>query len=260
MPDKRYYAMALDGHHRQVDTITSNPGHCLWTGLIDDEHAGDMARLLVSHSMSSSWGIRSMANTEKQYNPISYHNGSVWPFENAIIGAGLRRYGYTREADIVFASMVDATNYFEYRRWPEVFGGVAKDLVEVLGRQPDASRPQAWSAASIFLWMQSWLGLSPRAFSRHVDIAPALPADVEKLSMKDIAIAGGHLSLTIVRSDGATQLQIDDNPDRLEITIHPVEPSSGPRIGPDRDPGLEVVGYGTGTQTASSSVTPDRVS
>jgi glycogen debranching enzyme len=96
MPEKGYYAMALDGHHRQVDTITSNPGHCLWTGLIADEHTGDVAQVLLSEPMSSSWGIRSLAEAEKRHNPISYHNGSVWPFENALIGAGLRRYGYTR--------------------------------------------------------------------------------------------------------------------------------------------------------------------
>jgi glycogen debranching enzyme len=223
MPEKGYYAMALDGHHRQVDTITSNPGHCLWTGLIDEEHAGDMARTLVSTTMSSSWGIRSMANTEKQYNPISYHNGSVWPFENAIIGAGLKSYGYTKEADSVFDAMVDASSYFEYRRWPEVYAGAAKDLVDALGRQPDASRPQAWSAGSIFLWLQSWLGISPRPFSRYVELSPTLPDSIERVSVKDVAIAGGHLSLTISRGPtGAMQLQIDENPDHLGITIHPV--------------------------------------
>src|SRR5206468_10356094 len=130
-------------HHRQVDTITSNPAHCLWTGLIADEHAGDMARVLLSPAMSSSWGVRTMANYEKQYNPISYHNGSVWPFENALIGAGLRRYGYADESDTMFDAVVQATDYFEYRRWPEVYSGAAKDLVDVLGRQPDTSRPQA---------------------------------------------------------------------------------------------------------------------
>jgi glycogen debranching enzyme len=225
MPEKGYYAMALDGHHRQVDTITSNPGHCLWTGLIDEEHAGAMATMLVSTSMSSSWGIRSMANMEKQYNPLSYHNGSVWPFENAIIGAGLKSYGYPKEAESVFDAMVDASGYFEYRRWPEVYAGLAKDLVDVLAQQPDASRPQAWSAASIFLWIQSWLGITPRPFSRHVDISPALPTCVEKLSVKDVAIAGCHLSLTLLRApNGTVQLQIDDNPDGLRLTIHPVTP------------------------------------
>ena len=85
---------------------------------------------------------------------LSIDNGSVWPFENALIGAGLRRYGYTQEADSIFAALEDASGYFEYRRWPEVYSGVPRDLVNVLGRQPDTSRPQAWSAASIFLWIR----------------------------------------------------------------------------------------------------------
>jgi glycogen debranching enzyme len=219
IPDQSYYAMALDGHHRQVDTITSNPGHCLWTGLIDDERAGAMVQILLSTPMAGSWGIRTMADTEKRHNPISYHNGSVWPFENALIGAGLRRYGYTQEADRLFDVLVDASSYFEYRRWPEVYSGVPRDLVNVLGRQPDTSRPQAWSAASIFLWIQSWLGLYPKPFSREVDVAPALPEGIERLSLKDIAIGDSHLSLTLARANGGTDVHIDDPPDGLCLQI-----------------------------------------
>ncbi|HEX6509096.1 MAG TPA: glycogen debranching N-terminal domain-containing protein, partial [Chloroflexota bacterium] len=223
MPEQGYYAMALDGHHRQVDTITSNPGHCLWTGLIDEERAGELARVLMSGPMAGSWGIRTMAETEKRHNPISYHNGSVWPFENALIGAGLRRYGYIEEADSIFNALVDASGYFEYRRWPEVYAGVPRDLVTVLSRQPDASRPQAWSAASIFLWIQSWLGLSPTPFSREVEVAPALPDGIETLRVKDVAVGDSHLSLTLSRTNGATQLQVDENPGNLQITLRPIK-------------------------------------
>src|SRR5436309_3492414 len=96
MPDKQYYAMALDGHHHQVDIVTSNPAQCLWTGLIDDEHVQAMARALMADEMASAWGIRIMSNAEKAYNPLSYHNGSVWPFENALIAAGLRNCSIQR--------------------------------------------------------------------------------------------------------------------------------------------------------------------
>jgi glycogen debranching enzyme len=122
----------------------------------------------------------------------------------------------------IFDALVDASSYFEYRRWPEVYSGVPRDLVTVLGRQPDTSRPQAWSATSIFLWIQSWLGLYPKPFSKKVDVAPALPDGIERLSVKDVAIGDSHLSLTLSRANGATQLQIDDNPDCVQITLHPI--------------------------------------
>jgi glycogen debranching enzyme len=223
MPDKQYYAMALDGHHRQVDTITSNPGHCLWTGLIDEEHAEAMARVLVSDPMASAWGIRSMANNEKAYNPLSYHNGSVWPFENTLIGAGLKAYGFVTESDTVFELLVDAAAHFEYGRWPEVYTGVAKDAIGVLSLQPDASRPQAWSAGAMYLWVQSWLGLSPRPFSRHIDVRPSMPQGIERITVRNLSVADARISLGIVRTDdGTVHLHVLDNPDCLRVTIHPI--------------------------------------
>jgi glycogen debranching enzyme len=222
MPDKGYYAMALDGNHRQVDSITSNPGHCLWTRLIDDGHAGEMAQTLISDPMMSAWGIRTMANTEKAYNPFSYHNGSVWPFENAIIAAGLKRYGFVAESQKVFDALIDASGYFEYRRWPEVYCGVARDIGGALARQPDASRPQAWSAGAIFLLLQMWVGLSPRPFSRQVDITPVLPSCIRELVVESLHIAGGRLSLHLLREgEGSVYVQVTDNPDDLDIIIHP---------------------------------------
>ncbi len=202
MPEKQFYAMALDGHHRQVDTLTSNPGHCLWTGLIAEEHAAETAKTLLSGPMASSWGIRTMANNEKAYNPLSYHNGSVWPFENTLIGAGLQTYGYTDESAEVFDVLLDASSHFEYGRWPEVYCGVQRDLLFVLALQPDASRPQAWSAGAIFLWVQTWLGITPHPFSKRVDISPALPPDIDRITAENLSIAGSHLSLAISRHRG----------------------------------------------------------
>jgi glycogen debranching enzyme len=223
MPEKQFYAMALDGHHRQVDIITSNPGHCLWTGLIDEEHAEAMARVLVADPMASAWGIRSMANTEKAYNPLSYHNGSVWPFENTLIGAGLKSYGFVAESDTVFDLLLDAAAHFEYGRWPEVYTGVSKSQIGVLSLQPDASRPQAWSAGAMYLWLQTWLGLSPRPFSRHVDVRPSLPEGIEQLTFRDLSVADAHISLRMVRTDdGTVQLHVLDNPDGLDVTIRPI--------------------------------------
>jgi len=221
MEDKEYYAMALDGHHRHVDSITSNPGHCLWARLIDEEHAAATAKKLTSEDVLSSWGIRTMSLDEKAFNAFSYHDGSIWPFENALIGDGLKKYGFVMETQQVHEAMIDASRYFEYFRWPEVYCGVTRQTAGVLARQPDASRPQAWSAGAIFLLLQTWLGIAPRAFSRHVDITPVMPRNVSEIVIRDMAILGSHLSLRLVKEGNALLLEIADNPGNLDIMIHP---------------------------------------
>lgn len=224
MEDKQFYAMALDGHHRHVDSITSNPGQCLWSRIIDDEHAQQTADVLLSDPMFTSWGIRTMASTELAYNPFSYHDGSIWPFDNAIIAAGLKKYGFVEETQRVFDGLIDASLYFEYRRWPEVYCGVSKSIGGVLARQPDASRPQAWSAGAIFLFLQTILGMAPRPFSKHVDITPALPACMNELIVDGVSVAGGTLGIRLVRQYNSVLMEIRDNPTELDIVIHPPMP------------------------------------
>jgi glycogen debranching enzyme len=221
MPDKEYYAMALDGHHRQVDPITSNPGQCLWARLIAEEHAPAVAKKLLSPAIFSAWGIRTMANSERAYNPFSYHNGSVWPFENALIASGFKKYWMVPETQALFDAMIDSSLYFEYRRWPEVYCGVGRGTGGVLARQPDACRPQAWSAGAIFMLMQTLLGIAPQPFSTRVDLTPALPSSVNEIVADDIRIAGAQLSLRIVREGNSVLLEIRDNPNDLDIVIHP---------------------------------------
>jgi len=225
MPDKQYYAMALDGDHHWVDSITSNPAECLWSRLIDDEHAEAVAKMVVSPAMFSSWGIRTMANTEKAYNPFSYHNGSVWPFENSIILSGLKKYGRLNEAATLLDAMLDASLYFENRRWPEVYTGVSRERAGVLARQPDACSPQAWSAGAIFLILQTLLGVAPQAFSRRIHITPALPNSITELRADDINILGSYVSLRLVRQGKDILLDIRDNPDDLDIVVHPASPT-----------------------------------
>ncbi len=233
MPNKNFYAMALDGHHRQVDVVTSNPGHCLWARLIDEEHAQAVAETLVDPKMCSSWGIRTMATDERAFNALSYHDGSIWPFENSLMAAGLKKYGYVRAAQQVHEALVDASQYFEYRRWPEVYCGVTRETAGVLARQPDACRPQAWSAGVIFLLLQTWLGIAPRPFSRHVDITPVLPAGLDELDVDGMSICGSKLGLRIIRENGSLLLEIKDNPDNLDISIHPASHVERHLAGPE---------------------------
>ncbi|HEY8687170.1 MAG TPA: glycogen debranching N-terminal domain-containing protein [Chloroflexota bacterium] len=221
MPGKNYYAMALDGHHRQVDSITSNPAECLWARLIDEEHAAAMIETLMSDRLFTSWGVRTMSNTEPAYNPFSYHNGSIWPFENALIASGLKKYGYVVETQAVLDSLLDASLSFEYRRWPEVYAGVSREVGGVLARQPDASRPQAWSAGAIFSLLQTILGAAPAPFSKRIDITPALPSCLNEIVIRNLRMGGSQLSLRLVRDGTSILMEIVDNPDEFDVVIHP---------------------------------------
>jgi glycogen debranching enzyme len=221
MPDKNYYAMALDGHHRQVDSITSNPAECLWARLIDEEHAGALIDTLMSERLFTSWGVRTMSNAEPAYNPFSYHNGSIWPFENALIASGLKKYGYVAETQAVLDAMIDASLSFEYRRWPEVYAGVSREVGGVLARQPDASRPQAWSAGAIFSLLQTILGVAQAPFSNRVDITPALPLCMNEIVVSNLCLGGARLTLRLIRDGTSVLMDIVDNPNELDIVVHP---------------------------------------
>ncbi|HEX8919087.1 MAG TPA: glycogen debranching N-terminal domain-containing protein [Chloroflexota bacterium] len=227
MEDRGFYAMALDGKGRQVDSLTSNPGHCLWSRLVCQERAELMAKTLLGANMFTEWGVRTMSSDEPSYNPFSYHDGSVWPFENAVFASGFKKYGMVQEMQTVFDAMVDASRYFEYQRWPEVYCGVSKQVGGVLARQPDASRPQAWSAASVFLLLQTLLGIAPRPFSKQVDITPTLPTCIDELRADGIDIVGSKLSLRLVRDGRSILLEVVDNPNDLDVLIHPATKHAG---------------------------------
>jgi len=224
MEDKSYFAEALDGNHRPVDSITSNPAETLWARLVDESHLDQFAKRVMHESLLTSWGIRTMATTERAFNPFSYHNGSIWPWENSLIAAGMKKYGRVLETQRIFDALVEASLYFEYRRWPEVYAGIGRRVGDVIGRQPDASRPQAWSAGAIFILLQTILGVATKPFQRRVDITPALPSSIDEIVVRNLRIAGGRLSLRLVREGNAALLEIMDNPDDLDVLIHPASP------------------------------------
>ena len=174
LPRRGYYALALDGDKRPVDALGSNMGHCLWTGIVDPEHAREVADALVSREMFSGFGVRTLASTMGAYNPMSYHNGSVWPHDNAIIVAGLRRYGFVEEAQRVTLGLVDAAATFG-ERLPELFCGFHRDEFSEPVPYPTSCAPQAWAAATPFSLLRSLLGLEPDLPQGRLDCAPALP-------------------------------------------------------------------------------------
>lgn len=156
-----FYALALDGDKRPADVISSNMGHLLWSGIVPNDRAKRIAELLMSEDMFSGWGVRTLSMGEQGYNPVSYHNGTVWPHDNAIIAYGLSRYGFHEEANRIIGAQLEAAAFSGYRL-PEVFAGYTRAHNRFPVRYPTACSPQAWAAASPFLWLRTMLGLEPK--------------------------------------------------------------------------------------------------
>jgi glycogen debranching enzyme len=160
MEQRGTYALALDAEKRQVDSLTSNPGHLLFSGIADDDKARTVAETLLGDELFSGWGIRTMGRGEAAYDPVSYHNGSVWPHDNAIIAAGLLRYGFEEAADTVAQALFDASCHYGYRL-PEVFAGYDRSATGFAVEYPDAEVPLAMAAASVMLLLRTVLRLEP---------------------------------------------------------------------------------------------------
>ena len=155
---RRHYVLALDAEKEQVDSMTSNVGHLLWSGIVDERRAGAMVRRLLREDMFSGWGIRSMSSEDAGYNPVKYHNGTVWPHDTAIVAEGMRRYGFRDEAATLCHALLDAAKAFS-NQLPEVFAGFARDDSGVPVEYPDALKPQSWAAAAPLLAVRTLLGL-----------------------------------------------------------------------------------------------------
>jgi glycogen debranching enzyme len=181
--DGEFFAVALDRDGAQVDSLTSNNGHLLWSGIVDDEKAEKIAQHLVGERLFSGWGVRTMAVGEGRYNPIGYHVGTVWPFDNSFIAWGLRRYGFKEEAAKVAAGILEAAEFFD-GRLPEAFGGYPRAMTKYPVQYPTACSPQAWSTGAPLLLLRTMLGLEPIGNNLVVDAA--LPKHIGRLELLDI--------------------------------------------------------------------------
>jgi glycogen debranching enzyme len=193
LADREYFAVALDGDKRQVDSITSNPGQLLWSGIVDEDKAEAVVRQLMSDALFSGWGIRTMADGEGAYNPIEYHNGTVWPHDNSFIAAGLARYGYREEAARVAFAILEASTYFRYRL-PEVFAGYRRTRTGFPVEYPTASSPQAWATGTPLLLLRVLLGLEPDGDELAVD--PVLPDGIGEIELRNIPGRWGRVEAT----------------------------------------------------------------
>ncbi|MDA4130544.1 MAG: amylo-alpha-1,6-glucosidase [Thaumarchaeota archaeon] len=161
LPKKQYFALALDGKKEKVDAISSNPGHCLWTHIVDDDKAPMVVRRLMSSEMFTGWGIRTLSSKMAQYNPLSYHNGSVWPHDTSIISAGMKAYGFFKESNELALSLIDAAAAFPEHRLPELFAGYVRREHSRPIPYPAANAPQAWASGALIYCIETLLGLTP---------------------------------------------------------------------------------------------------
>ncbi|MGQ0432166.1 MAG: amylo-alpha-1,6-glucosidase [Microthrixaceae bacterium] len=223
-----WYAFALDADNQPVNALTSNMGHCMWTGIIDPARAELVAEHLLADELFSGWGIRTLATSMTAYNPVSYHNGSVWPHDNAICAAGLARYGHMEAAQRVIGAQLDVASAYRHRL-PELFAGFERGNPSTPATYPTSCSPQAWAAAAPLLWLRSLLRLDPSAPASAVWIDPVLPPWIRRLRVDGIAIAGERLTVEVEGTDVAVTGQ-----GHLEV-IHEPRPLRA-MAGPGTDP------------------------
>jgi glycogen debranching enzyme len=203
------YVLALDGKKRPCRVRSSNAGHCLFTGIATPSHARAAAATLLGDDSFSGWGVRTLSALEARYNPMSYHNGSVWPHDNAIVAHGLAQYGFKDAALKVLSGLFNASLFFELRRMPELFCGFARRSGEGPTLYPVACSPQAWAAASVFMLLQSCLGLSIKAPVKQIHVSdPVLPDFLDAVEVRNLKVEDSSVDLVFQRRDGDVGINI----------------------------------------------------
>jgi glycogen debranching enzyme len=188
--DGQYFAIAVEADGSKVDTLTSNIGHLLWSGIVDKSKAKPLVKHLMGPRLWGGWGVRTMAEGESRFNPIGYHVGAVWPFDNSFIAWGLRRYGFKAEAARIADGILDAAEFFD-GRLPEAFGGYERSFTRYPVQYPTACSPQAWSTGTPLLLLRTMLGLEPTG--DHLIIDPAVPSGIGYIALLDIPGRWGRI-------------------------------------------------------------------
>ncbi len=217
---RRYFALALETGRRPVESVSSNPGQALLSGIISSEHVGAVARMLMSDRLFSGWGVRTLAEDEAAYNPIAYQVGAVWPQDNALIAAGLKRTGRTKEALRIFTAVFQAASLFPQNRLPEVFAGFARSQYPVPVRYPVACSPQAWAAGALPYMLTTILGLEPDANRRVLTITdPTLPDWLAVVTLRNLRVDQATVDLRFERRDGATEVTVARQLGELAVVV-----------------------------------------
>ena len=220
MPDVGYYAVALDADKRQVGSITSNPAHALWSGIVPPDRVGQIAERLMSEELDSGWGIRTYASGQPGFNPIGYHTGSIWPHDNAIAAAGLKRVGRHDGADRIATRIFEAARQSPEFRLPELFCGFARDTTSVPVPYPVACSPQAWAAAAPLSLLQTMLGMRARANEGVLELdRPHLPTWLGKVTVHNLRVGNSTVDLLFHRWRGTTSAEVLRRSGPLDLII-----------------------------------------
>jgi glycogen debranching enzyme len=214
------YALALDGSKQPCRVRTSNAGHCLFTGIASAERAARVADTLVAEASFSGWGVRTVAEREARYNPMSYHNGSIWPHDNALIAAGLARYRLSQHVQQVFTGIFDASIFVDLHRMPELFCGFVRRPGTGPTLYPVACAPQSWAGAAVFLLIQSLLGLEIDAPRRQIRFSRSvLPPSLQKVSITNLRVADATVDLALERFPIDVGLELLRREGDVEIVV-----------------------------------------
>ncbi|RJX41260.1 amylo-alpha-1,6-glucosidase [Paenibacillus pinisoli] len=218
MEDEQYYAIALDKDKKRVESVTSNAGHILMSGIASPDRAKAVAERLVAPDLFGGYGIRTMSTESAGYNPMSYHDGSVWPHDNSLCLLGLSCSGYTEEAAMVMQGLLAAAEKFEYYRLPELFCGY-DDSLGFPVPYPVACSPQAWAAGTPLTFVQALLGIQPDSLNRRITMKPSLLKDMNELIVEQLQIGSGTLSLHVKRVAGSIDVEVLSNGTGYELVI-----------------------------------------
>ncbi len=223
MENEHFVALALDGERRRTEVISSNPGHLLWTGILDNEKANAVASRLMSHEMHSGWGIRTLSSNMVSFNPLSYHNGTVWPHDNAVIGMGMRAIGRLEYLKRLLNDLIEVSKNSPDFRLPEVFCGFERLESEKPIDYPVSCSPQAWAAGSVFQLLQACINLQADARNQILRIIdPALPDWLNLLIVRNMRVGKATLDLAVHNQNGSTYCQVlrKSGPIRVIIECH----------------------------------------
>ena len=219
LDDRGWFAMGLDHAKRPIDALASNMGHCLWAGIVDEDRAAVVAKRLLSDEMFSGWGVRTLGTSMQGYNPISYHCGSVWPHDNAMLAAGLMRYGFVTEAQRVVMGMLDAAS-LQSGRLPELFSGLSRAEFPTIVSYPTSCSPQAWASASPLSFIRTLLRFDPWIPHGKLWLSPALPGAIPYLRVDRIPLAGSKVTVEV--NDG--DVKVAGLPPHIEVVTEPRHP------------------------------------
>jgi glycogen debranching enzyme len=220
LPEEETYALALDRDGLPCRVVTSNAGHCLFGGIAEPTQAARTVARLMRNDCFCGWGVRTLSAEARRYNPMSYHNGSVWPHDNAIVAGGFSRYGFSTRAGELLTALFDATLGMEDRRLPELFCGFPRSMRQQPVPYPVACRPQAWAAGCVFLLLQATLGMTIDAWKRRVLFSQAaMPEWLEQIEIRGLRVRDATLGLRITRGRHSASIEVTSRDGAVEVLV-----------------------------------------